>query len=268
MGYNVEERHCIDESRGIGVGARCGSRGGAMKVYLAGSGDRATQMIGAVVRMQWRDAVVQAGTDGRQVVADVLRGAFSLVILAEDTPYRSGVDCVVGIRSLSDVPVVVIIEAEDELLESRALDAGADDVLVMPVSPLRLISRIRAVMRRVDGSDETDAREEFVCGSLVMNYRRRQVLVNNEPVLLTPTEYRLLFLLTRNADRVLPHRLLIERIWGVDTFATADHLKVNISRLRAKLRVIGEPCPIESVRGVGYRLHAPVDNPSPAVVNA
>ena len=76
-------------------------------------------------------------------------------------------------------------------------------------------------------------------------------------VSLTPTEYRLLYLFSKNAGRILTHRTLIERVWGQDTLATANHLKVNISRLRTKLRTPEQGSMIVGVRGVGYRLDVP-----------
>jgi two-component system KDP operon response regulator KdpE len=80
-------------------------------------------------------------------------------------------------------------------------------------------------------------------------------------VRLTPVEYKLLYHLVRNAGHLLPHRLLLDRVWGADYVASPDHLKVFVSRLRAKL---GDPALIETERGVGYRFARPTTAPAGA----
>jgi two-component system KDP operon response regulator KdpE len=94
-------------------------------------------------------------------------------------------------------------------------------------------------------------------GELAINFATQQVTRRGEPVPLTPVEYKLFYHLVRNAGRVLPHEALLERVWGAEREATTDHLKVMISRLRAKLEAAGGPRYIETVRGTGYRLVRP-----------
>lgn len=228
-----------------------------MKVYLACSDPRLAERVGATIRVYWRDADMRIVPGSTFIVPDIFQGKYTLVILTADLAFSDNIDRIANIRSVSDVPVIGLVFAEDELLEARMLDSGADKVLPASIPPLLLISHIRAVLRRVDDPDEADISEEFACGDLVINYGRRRVMVKGQQVMLTPTEYRLLFLLAKNAGRVMSHRTLIDRTWGVDTLATADHLKVNISRIRSKLREADGQCPIESLRGVGYRLQVP-----------
>ena len=91
-----------------------------------------------------------------------------------------------------------------------------------------------------------------------MHYEAQQVTLRGAPVQLTPVEYRLLYQLARNAGRLLPHQLLLDRVWGPDYGATADYLKVFMSRLRGKLETDPAQGPfIENVRGRGYRFVLP-----------
>jgi ParB/RepB/Spo0J family partition protein len=94
---------------------------------------------------------------------------------------------------------------------------------------------------------------DFVSGELAINFQPHEVTVAGERVQLTPVEYKLLYQLVRNAGHLLPHRALLDRVWGADYDGSPEYLKVFISRLRAKLRRPGSPEYIETERGLGYR---------------
>jgi ParB/RepB/Spo0J family partition protein len=145
----------------------------------------------------------------------------------------------------------------DEAIQARGLNLGADGFLTKPFGHLALLAYIKAVLRRAELPPPADALPDFEAGDLAVNFQSQQATVRGVPLNLTPLEYRLLAHLVRNAGRVLPHRALLDRVWGSDYGATTDYLKVFISRLRSKLAGAGYPAAIETVPRLGYRFVRP-----------
>ena len=218
----------------------------------------------AMLRRDYR--VLRAAT-GEFALQILEKEDVDLILLDVRLPGISGFEVLRRIRQISDVPVVMLTAAGEETDHVRGLELGAYDYLVKPFSHLALMAHIKAVLRRADLPPPARAVPNFVAGDLTVNFESEQVTVGGEPVELTPVEYKLLYHLVRNAGRLLPHRLLLDRVWGADYAASPDHLKVFVSRLRAKL---GHPDYIETERGVGYRFARPAaaasaaTRPSPA----
>jgi len=160
------------------------------------------------------------------------------------------------IRAVCDVPIVMLSARDGEVDKVRGLEMGADDYITKPFSHLELLARVRAVVRRYQNQMPTVG-EVFESGNLRIDYASRVVSVSGDQVRLTPTEYSLLFHLSRNAGRVLPHQTLLAKVWGREYTDEIDYLKVYIRRLRQKLEgdpeMIGR---IVSERGVGYKFVA------------
>jgi two-component system KDP operon response regulator KdpE len=154
------------------------------------------------------------------------------------------------------VPIVMLSARDSEVDKVRGLEMGADDYITKPFSHLELLARVRAVVRRYQ-NQMPSVGEVFESGNLRIDYASRTVSVNGDQVRLTPTEYSLLFHLSRNAGRVLPHQTLLAKVWGREYTDEIDYLKVYIRRLRQKLE--GDPemvGRIVSERGVGYKFVA------------
>ena len=150
---------------------------------------------------------------------------------------------------------VLMLTARDAI-EDRidGLDAGADDYLVKPFDVGELKARLRALLRR-SGGEEAPAALSF--DELRLDPVRHGVIVGEEFVELTRTEYQLLELLMRNPRRVLPHNLIYERVWGYDFGPASNALRVYIGYLRRKLQDAGARPLLHTVRGVGYVLREP-----------
>ncbi len=156
------------------------------------------------------------------------------------------------IRDLTDVPLILLTDGHSPTETVRALDAGADDVLVKPVASDEVLARVTALLRR--SPPVTDRSAPYADARLVLDPATRRVDADGAECVLTPTEFRLLEVLVRNADIVLTPTQLLELVWH-DLVGTGDgSVKTAVLRLRRKLGW-EDPAtsPIQSVRGVGYR---------------
>jgi DNA-binding response OmpR family regulator len=218
--------------------------------------DDAPQVLKALTlgfQLQWRDSTIVAAADGEEGLTRFYEHAPDVVVLDVALPGRNGFEVLQEIRRISDVPVIMLTAHGEDLDQVRGLELGADDYVAKPFSHLALVARIRAVLRRAELPLPTQALPDVVAGDLAINFLHQRVTVDGEEVRLTPVEYKVLYHLVRHAGRVLPHQALVDHVWGPDYGATTDHLKVFISRLRAKLERPGSPRLIETERGLGYR---------------
>ncbi len=187
-----------------------------------------------------------------------------LAVLDVDLPNGSAFRAVREIRAASSVPMIVLAANDDEENAVRALDLGADACVVKPFGLLVLIARTKALLRRVHSrSKGTDA--DFVIGDLAMDFLSRTVTLRGVPVRLTPTEYKVLYHLVRNAGRVTTRTALSHVLWDEARPPSSDHLKVFICRLRSKIESENGPRLIVTERGRGYRFVAPPDRVSYAL---
>jgi two-component system KDP operon response regulator KdpE len=169
-------------------------------------------------------------------------------------PDGSGVDVCRDLRTWSDMPIIVLSAVGEEEEKVRALEAGADDYVVKPFSPRELVARLNAVLRR-SASEADEA--VIAAGGLEVDLAAHEVRRDGEIVHLTPIEYELLRVLTRNRGRLMTHRALLEEVWGHAYVDDTPTLRTHIARLRAKVEppdergrhIVTEP-------GVGYRFTA------------
>ena len=139
----------------------------------------------------------------------------------------------------------------------KGLELGADDYITKPFNHLELLARVKAVLRRLEMPLPQSRAPSFRSGDLEMDFAAQEVRLRGERVELTPTEYKLLYHLVRNAGRVLPHATLLAKVWGREYRDEVDYLRVYVRRLRDKL---GDdphhPRYIQTERGLGYRFLA------------
>ncbi len=182
-----------------------------------------------------------------------------LVILDVSMPPPDGFEVCRRIRQVAQTPILMLTVRDATLDKVHALDLGADDYLTKPFDHLELLARMRALVRRSRAQPVPTAPPFTVTvGDLSIDAAAHQVRVRGEDIRLTPTEYRLLEELVRHTGAVVPHRDLIERVWGPEFSADAQHLKVFVRRLRQKLGDDPErPCYIHTAWGVGYRFASP-----------
>lgn len=227
-----------------------------MKVLVIGNESSLTKHITFCLGMRYSDLEVVVAEDSGGGIRLVETESPDQVFLVPPFPSADCSSVIGDIRGFSDVGLILITPPEDTALErAEYLEAGADDCIAKPLNPLDFLGRVNALMRRIDGSG-FDRERIFALGdSLVMNFATREVLVSGNSVKLTPTEYRLLFELVRNAGRVLTHHLLLEKVWSPEYTNDTALVKKYIYRLRHKIEENpDEPKLVLSERGVGYRL--------------
>ena len=152
-------------------------------------------------------------------------------------------------KKTKDIPVIMVTAKGTEYDKVSGLDAGADDYVTKPFGMMELVSRIKAVLRRTKKKEEI---EVLKAGSIVLNEKKHEVLVDGAHVSLTLKEYEMLKRLMHNKGIVLTRDRLLEEIWGYDFEGETRTVDVHIRTLRQKLGKAGEE--IETVRGVGYRI--------------
>ena len=191
-------------------------------------------------------------TDGPSAVELHRKHRPDLVILDVMLPGMDGFEVCRAIRREADTPVVMLTARTDDIDAIVGLELGADDYVTKPFNPRALVARVKAILRRTDGTVRLGRPIEV--GTLRIEPRRREVTVGDRAVDLRAREFDLLAALARDPGVVLSREALLEDVWGTDFPGETRTVDVHVSELRKKLGPDGPT--IESVRGVGYRLIA------------
>src|SRR3954447_25016769 len=223
--------------------------------FLIGDDDKSiVEAVTIGLQFQWQDAEVYTAADGEEGLRRFLDISPDVTLLDVNMPYMNGFEVLQKIREVSDAPVLMLTARGDEMSKVKGLELGADDYLVKPFSHLELFARIKAVLRRSELPAPVSSAPSFVSGDIAVNFDGHEVTVKGEPVKLTPTEYKLLYQMVRNAGRVLPFDMLLSKVWGDEYRGDMDYLKTYVSRLRKKLGDSSEnPRYLLTERSVGYR---------------
>lgn len=198
----------------------------------------------ADAQAQWRQAQAQ-------------HAAPDLVLLDLGLPDGDGQDFLAQLRRQVGVPVVVISAREAEGQKIRLLDAGADDYLVKPFGVGELLARVRVALRH-RGQAAAPAITHYQQGDLDVDLAAHRVRLQGQDLHLTPTEFKLLARLVRQAGQVVTHRTLLADVWGPDCTEQTHYLRLYMGQLRAKLEAQpAEPVRLITEPGVGYRIVEP-----------
>ncbi len=210
----------------------------------------------ARVNLEKRGYIVEEATGGAEAIDHIKQNAPDLVILDLVMPDISGIDVCIWVRAQSDIPIIVLSAHDEEELKVRALDAGADDYMTKPFGYEELLARVRAVMRRAGGGEQSTEKRKIDIGGLVLDLAARRVFVDGVDVQLTRTEFALLVELAQNLDTVVSHEQLLASAWGPEYHDASHYLYVYFGRIRKK---IGDHYSdlLETVPGVGYLLRSP-----------
>jgi two-component system alkaline phosphatase synthesis response regulator PhoP len=197
----------------------------------------------------YRVHVAQDGLAGLELAAKIQP---NLILLDLVLPKLDGVEVckrLKGDQRLSDIPVIMVT-AKGELADKvEGLELGADDYVTKPFSPPELIARVRANIRRREGSIP---KKEFQYGQIVVDTFKHEVLYEGREVELTAKEFELLLYLIENKGRVLTRDMILNHVWGYDYFGTTRTVDVHVTHLRQKISILADA--ITTVKPLGYKL--------------
>jgi DNA-binding response OmpR family regulator len=181
----------------------------------------------------------------------------NLIVLDLMLPGLDGLQVCRTLRTESDVPVIMLTAKTTEGDKLTGLELGADDYVTKPFSPRELAARIKVVLRRTVSESLERGPEQAAYGDLKMDFRQHTVSIAGRPVALTPTEFRLLGTLVREAGQVLSREQLIQRVLGLDFDGFDRTIDVHVLNLRRKLGDDpARPRYIKTVYGAGYKFEA------------
>jgi DNA-binding response OmpR family regulator len=183
-----------------------------------------------------------------------------LAIVDLHMPVMSGFEFCHAVREFSDMPIIMLTAVNTEETIIEGLEQYAEDYIVKPFNPEELKARVGRVLRRMGDYSYTLESTTRIDDRLMVNFPNREALVDGDSVSLTPTETKLLYILVRNAGRIVTTDFLLNRIWPMEE-AQEDRLHVHVHRLRRKIEVNpNEPTYIVAERGTGYRFTAVTDS--------
>jgi two-component system KDP operon response regulator KdpE len=205
---------------------------------------------------------VVTASDGNEALRIFRRRVVDLAMLDLTMPGADGFEICRQIRSVSGIPIIIVTGRATESDVVAAFDAGADDYVTKPFGVKELLARVRSALRLAAGKTGPES-EPVAYDDILIDYSARRVWKDDREITLTSTEYSLLSILARNADRVLTHRFILESVWGGSYSTEKEYVRAYIYRLRTKLS--GDDGPSEriaSVPGVGYMFRSEITTDS------
>jgi DNA-binding response OmpR family regulator len=204
--------------------------------------------------------VMTAGS-GHEALRKLHEGIPHLVVVDLMMPEMDGFEVCRRIKSHLDVPIVILSAVAAVESKVEGLQRYAEDYVVKPFEKEELVARVQRVLRRYGESAGVEQPEVVIDDDLQINFVQHWARVKGKQVSLTPTESKLLFLLVRNAGRVVTNETLLAKAWDGDEEAYEEGLRVHISRLRSKIEPTPQkPIYIQTKRGVGYRFAAKIQS--------
>ncbi len=202
---------------------------------------------------------VVAASDGEQALVQYERSGPDLVVLDLMLPKMDGFEVCRELRRRGDVPILMLTARSEDVDAIVGLELGADDYVTKPFNPRALVARVKAILRRTDGT--TRGGRPIEVGNLRIDPRRREARVGERQMELRAREFDLLAALARDPGVVLTREALLEDVWGTDFPGETRTVDVHIAELRKKL---GQDGPrVETIRGLGYRLVPPPRGAAP-----
>ncbi|MCU1242734.1 MAG: hypothetical protein JWO71_3460 [Candidatus Acidoferrum typicum] len=199
--------------------------------------------------------VITDAKNGEDALESFRKERPDLVLLDVNMPGMGGIEACREMRRISDAPIIMLTVRSAERDKVSALDAGADDYVVKPFGIEELLARIRAALRRYAPGE---AMPPFVSKDLNIDFEAREIIVRGQAVHLTPKEFEVLKYLIANQGKPLPHRRLLQAVWGPDYGDETENLRVVINQLRKKIEPDpAHPTYIATEPWVGYRFQLP-----------
>ncbi|MGB0449814.1 MAG: phosphate regulon transcriptional regulator PhoB [Porticoccaceae bacterium] len=212
------------------------------------------------IALEAADFNVLDAENAQQAHAAIIDKQPDLVLLDWMMPGTTGLELLRRLKRddlTAKIPVIMLTAKAEEDSRISGLDAGADDFIPKPFSPRELISRVKAVLRRV-GREELQ--EPISIGQLVFDPVGHRVSIADQAINLGPTEYRLLQFFLTHQERVYSRDQILDYVWGGNIYLDERTVDVHIRRLRKAISVAGHENYVQTVRGAGYRFSAQLQN--------
>ncbi len=200
---------------------------------------------------------VETATNGKEALSKLAATPTSLIILDIMMPEMDGFEACRAIRAdpaTTNIPILFLTARSAEIDQIVSLELGADDYVQKPVSPRVLVARVKSLLRRFDRAEQTpasDKQEQIVSPGLKIDRGAYKVFVKDKEVFFPRKEFELLYFLAAHPGRIYKREMLLDEVWGRDTFVVERTVDVHIFKVREKLGDYGSR--IETVKGVGYR---------------
>lgn len=188
--------------------------------------------------------------DAQKILDDKLP---DLILLDWMLPGMSGAEWARRLKKealYQEVPIILLTARGEEEDKVRGLEIGADDYMTKPFSPKELVARIRAVLRR---SGKSQGQPQIVMGDLILDTEQHRLSINDKPVEVSPTEFRLMHFFMTHPNKVYSRSQLLDQVWGRSVYIEERTIDVHIRRLRKILEEFGREDIVQTVRGFGYR---------------
>jgi DNA-binding response OmpR family regulator len=179
----------------------------------------------------------------------------TLVILDINLPGKNGIEICREIREISSTPIIILSARESEDDKVMLLELGADDYVSKPFSPRELMARIATIIKRVESQKKIKSHKVLTLGNISIDAKNFTVQVGGKEIKLTKTEFALLEYFAKNTDGVIKRESLMKDIIGYENYLYDRTIDTHVKNLRKK---IGESVEIETIRGIGYRIHVKI----------
>ena len=181
-----------------------------------------------------------------------------LMIIDVMMPGLDGIRTTLKVRETSSIPIIILSAKSEDSDKILGLNIGADDYLSKPFNPLELVARVKSQLRRYTqrgNLNQSSNENVYKCGGLTINDDTKEVFVDDEPIKLTPIEYNILLLLTKNAGKVFSIDEIYKQIWNEEAIGADNTVAVHIRHIREKIEINPrEPRYLKVVWGVGYKI--------------
>ena len=224
------------------------------KILVVDDEQSITKLVAAYLSKEGYEVRSAADGPGALLVARTFKP--DLVILDIMLPGLDGLEVLSRLRRESDVYVILLTARTEETDRVVGLSVGADDYVTKPFSARELVARVKAALRRLRGTEHSEAEKVLAFRHIRIDGASRQVWVDGQPVELTTIEFDLLKALAEHHGRVLSREQLLEKVWGYDFYGEIRVVDVHLGHIRQKL---GGGEFIITVRGIGYRFEDEVD---------
>ena len=227
-----------------------------MKFLLIEDDHEIVETINLLLEMRWEGANLISTISGQKGIELARTESPDAIILDLGLPDIDGFQVLEQVRGFSDVPLLILTVRGEEMMKVRGLEAGADDYVTKPFSPVELLARLRAMTRRTQAPDKPDdyKTKPFIRGKLRVDFSSAEMTIEGRPVKINPREYDLLQLFVNNPGVELTNEQLMEKVFDADENRDMDYLRYMIKSLKDKIEMkSSNPEMIVAVGDRGYR---------------